>query len=289
VAGVVLYWEMHAEAACSVEEVANYRHALRPLVDVCGRLAAEGFGAQQLRQVQHHMATLWCRNVVNRSVVRTRTVWRWAEMEGLVPPGTWSALRAVPPLGRPRQGVRETGRVQPVEWWRLARTAYLGATHEGLRRLILLGWWTGARPNELAGLRAGMIERGEGLWRADLAEHKTAWRGHGRTIFFGPEGQALLAGVLDTLASDALVCPDGKGGPYNRRSLYQAVYRACDRAGVERWHPYRWRHSFKQRVSRELGPEAARVLMGQRSLSTTERYAVGVDQHLAAQAARKAG
>jgi hypothetical protein len=123
VASLIALWHVHAASECDPREVENYRHALRPLVALYGGTRAAAFDVLSLRRLQQAMAAKWCRNVVNRSITRVRTVFRWAEMERHVAPGTWAALRALPPLGRPRPGVRETARVGPVEWWRLARTA----------------------------------------------------------------------------------------------------------------------------------------------------------------------
>ncbi len=50
----------------------------------------------------------------------------------------------------------------------------------GLQRL------TGARPGEILSLRIGEIDRGEAVWVYTPQSHKTAHRGHSRTIFFGP-------------------------------------------------------------------------------------------------------
>lgn len=278
-------WAVHASKEYGPEEQASYRLALRPVVRLCGGERVEAFDARALRRVQQQLAERHCRNQVNRRVVRIRTVWRWAELERLAAPGSWAALRAVPPLSRPRPGVRESPKVQPVEWWRAARTAFLGAA-PGLRLLILLGWWTGARPGELARLTAGMIDPSN--WTARLEHHKNAWRGQERVLYFGPEAAALLAPALDRRGPDDPVCPDGRGGHFKRRSLYQAVRRACERAGVERWHAYRLRHSAKRRFVRLVGLDAARALLGQKSLSSTEQYAAGIDASAAADAARKA-
>lgn len=288
VAQVVALWTIHASTECSPEEVVNYRVALRPVVELYGTRRVAEFDALALRRAQQHMATLgWRRNFINRAIIRVRTVWRWAEMEQLVGAGTWAALRAVPPLGRPRQGLTESPRVQPVEWWRAARTAFLGSA-PGLRLWILLAWWTGARPDELACLTGSMID--QETWSARLDAHKNAWRNQERVLYFGPESQALLVERLASLsASTDLICPDGNGDRFNRRSLYQALGRACKRAGVERFHLYQLRHAFRVRVSRLVGMDGARALMGHRSIDTTSRYGIDGDGRLAIEAARKAG
>jgi integrase len=288
VAQLVALWHAHASREHTPEECRSYRYSLIPVVRLYGDSLVEQFDALALRRVQQQMAETLCRNQVNRRIVRIRTVWRWAEMEKLAAPGSWAALRAVPPLTRPRPGLKESQKVRPVEWWRLARTAYLGAS-PGLRLLILLGWWTGARPSELASLRAEWIDTSSDVWTASLERHKTAWRGHTRTLHFGPQAQELLAPRLAELGGAGVLCPDGRGNHFSRRGLLQAVVRACDRAGVTRWHCYQWRHACKQRLVRLVGLDATRSLLGQRSLSSTEQYAAGVDAQAATESARKAG
>lgn len=288
VTSLVLLWMVHAQREHTLEERDSYRVALRPVLALYGTCMVEEFDSLALRRVQQAMAERGlCRNVVNRRVGRIRTVWRWAEMEKLASAGTWAALRAVPPLTRPRPGLRESPRVQPVEHWRAMRTAFLGATGPGLRLLILLGWWTGARPGELVSLDSSMICTDGDTWTARLERHKNAWRGQERVIHFGPEARALLESRLSE--NPTIICPDGKGGRFNRRSLYQALRRACDRAGVQRWHAYQLRHAFRRRVARTIGSEAARVLMGQRSVGASEQYATGIDAKLAEESAKKAG
>ncbi len=42
---------------------------------------------------------------------------------------------------------------------------------------------------------------------------------------------------------------------------------------ISRWHPHQLRHSAATRLRRELGIEAARVVLGHSSAATTEVYA----------------
>jgi hypothetical protein len=95
-------------------EAEQFRSSLRPLAALFGALPAADFGTGQLRELQLAMATgswlteeekqrtlaagypiAWCASVVNRRIVRVRTVWRWAEDRGLVPRGSWGHLRTV--------------------------------------------------------------------------------------------------------------------------------------------------------------------------------------------------
>ncbi len=287
---VAAFWYIRAQSECTPQECDNYRHALAPLVALHGNVPAAQIAGPHLRAVQQDMiARRWKRSHINRSVGRIRTVWRWAEEEGHVPAGSWSVVSAVKPLGRPRPGIEESRPVQPVPWVSVAHAAYIGAPAY-LRLYLLLAWWCGARPGELARLRVKDIDQRGETWLARVPQHKNAWRGHERVIVFGPEARHLLEWrLLDATDPDDLVCPTSRGEQFTRSSLGLAIARACKRAGVPHFHSYQLRHAFRVRVTRLSGMDAARILMGHRSIDTTARYGAGADMGLAIEAARKAG
>jgi integrase len=57
---------------------------------------------------------------------------------------------------------------------------------------------------------------------------------------------------------------------------------------VPAWHPHQLRHTAATVIRREMGLDAARALLGHRSLGITDTYAE-LDQALAVEAARKLG
>ena len=76
---------------------------------------------------------------------------------------------------------------------------------------------------------------------------------------------------------------------YTSDSYRRAITRGCDQADlaakkrqdlspdseriIPRWHPHQLRHNYATRVRREYGIETARILLGHRSIVTTEIYA----------------
>jgi len=76
---------------------------------------------------------------------------------------------------------------------------------------------------------------------------------------------------------------------YTTTSYRRAIARACDKAfpphedlsedakkewrKQHRWHPHQLRHNFATRIRREHGLEAARILLGHRTMAVTEVYA----------------
>jgi site-specific recombinase XerD len=70
---------------------------------------------------------------------------------------------------------------------------------------------------------------------------------------------------------------------------YAAVIRrACERAGVEHWHPNQLRHTFASEVRRHYGLEAVQVLLGHARADVTQVYAER-DLTLAARVAAEIG
>jgi integrase len=62
--------------------------------------------------------------------------------------------------------------------------------------MIQLQLLAGARPEDVVRLRPVDLQRDGDVWKAELAEHKTAYREHRRTLYFGPKAQALLRSFL---------------------------------------------------------------------------------------------
>ena len=62
------------------------------------------------------------------------------------------------------------------------------------------------------------------------------------------------------------------GEMYTVNSLYTAVRRACERAGVERFTPYDLRRTAATRVRAALGKEGAKLFLGHVSTDTTDIY-----------------
>lgn len=78
------------------------------------------------------------------------------------------------------------------------------------------------------------------------------------------------------------------GDRYTPGRLGHAVGRACERVELPHWHPHQLRHSAATEIRREIGIEAARVVLGHRSPVITEVYAEA-DRKAAAQAMARLG
>lgn len=291
-------------------ELEQFRLALRPLVRLHGTLAAADFGTVELESVQEAMASgSWmtpaeraapsrrgvvgaCRNVVNARVNRIRRMWRWAERKGLAPKGSWANLRTVPGLKPTSRRVRHTAEVAPADLAELCRVLRR-CPYRAVRAILRLIWYSGARTGEACRMRPCDIDRSGPVWLYRPAEHKCDWRGQPRIIGLGPRCQRVLARWLARSAS-----PDAylfrplrrkRRGHYVSATLAQRVRPAAEAAGVVGFFSYRLRHSYKQRVTRELGLDHARSALGQKSLDTTNSYSAGIDLKLAEEVARRLG
>ena len=63
------------------------------------------------------------------------------------------------------------------------------------------------------------------------------------------------------------------GGAEFHREDHRAVKRLCEKAGVPKWTPNQLRHNAGTEIRRKHGLEAARLILGHRSMATTEIYA----------------
>lgn len=78
------------------------------------------------------------------------------------------------------------------------------------------------------------------------------------------------------------------GSKYKTGSYRTAIWRACDKAGIPRWSPNQLRHTWATYVKKEFGPEAARIILGHKSVDTTMIY-LDKEHELAREVARKIG
>jgi integrase len=309
VADVIAAWwreeaPRYSEAGHEREQ---FRLSLAPVLRLYGEAPAAAFRARELEAVQLAMASGswltprerkargdrypagWCRNVVNRRVVRVRTLWRWAERRGLVPEGSWANLLTLPGLARNDARVRHTERVRPAAWGEVRAVAR--HCPRPVRSMLILQWWSGMRSGEVRALCPGDVDTSGPVWLYRPGSHKNAWRGQDRVVALGRKCQSVLRPWLGGDPASPAFRPtrltDAAG--YSACYYAQAIRRAAAAAGVKGFHAGKCRHSFKQRVTRALGLDAARAALGQLSVGTTNGYAAGVDLAAAVDAARRLG
>ncbi len=298
------YWEW-AEGYYSRDEARTIKKALGEVRRLYQDIPAEEFGPLALKAVRRKMIERgWVRTSINRHVERIKRMFKWAVANELVPPATYEALRSVPGLRRGEEGASESEPVGPVS------EADMRAIEPYVRpqvwAMVQLQWLTGMRPGEVRIMRGCDIDVTGEIWLYRPYRHKTERFGHERIIELGPRAQEVLrpwlrAEVQKYLFSPAeavaelnaerrrnrktpisrrgqsrkreSATPRNLADCYSMQSYEQAIARGCRKAGIERWHPHQLRHAFATRIRREAGLEAARILLGHRSMAVSEVYA----------------
>ncbi len=244
------------------------------------------------------------RTTINARVNRIRRAFKWGVSRQLVPAAVLTALQSLEPLRFGRSLAKETDPVRPVS------DDIVDATVAHLRQpisdMVRLQRITGMRSGELVIMRTIDIDRTGKVWTYRPARHKTLHRGHERIVWLGPQAQRILEPYLRTDLEAYLFSPADAaerqkqekrasskaplteeqrkrrrkkrprkrpGQRYTVESYRRAIKYACDRAGLPRWHPHQLRHSAATRLRREFGLEAARTILGQKTLEATQIYA----------------
>lgn len=248
---------------------------------------------ERARREKHGQALGWSRSVINRQMVRVRTMFKWAESKGLAPRGSSAHLATLPPLPRNSARVRTLPPKKPIDWEHAQKIlpfvpAVVGA-------MLELQSLTGLRTSEVCRIRVEHIDNAmlEGVWVLAITQGKNDWRENWETelLPLGPEAQRVLQPWLEAAGAGIVFKPSKArtAKEYDRNTYAQAVRRGCDEAGVPRFAPYANRHGAKQPITREFGLDAARATLRQRSLGTTAGYAQEADLKHAAEVARKIG
>ncbi len=302
-------------------ELTNMKRPLRLLRELYGKTNPAEFGPQQFKAVREKLvAEALSRTYINAVMKRLCRFFRWAASEGHIPASTPQTLSMIPGLRRGRSGVRETSPVRPVDPADVEATLpFLSGVVAAMVRTQL---HTGARPGEICSLRGCDIDRSNDVWEARLAEHKTAHHGQDRTIYFGPQAQAIILPFLEREADAFLFSPaeamaevrqgrsaarktplscgnrpgtkhaaNPKRTPqqcYTTQSYGRAIARAAKLAGVPRWSPNQLRHWVATRVRRDYDLDAAKTLLGHSQVGTTQLYAEK-DRRRAIEVAREIG
>lgn len=206
--------------ARSLEEMDNYRQAVRPLENLYGQTPARDFGPLALKAVRQEMIRVgWSRKNLNRQVNRIRSVFKWAASQELIPASMCEALRTLAGLQPGRGGAKETLPIRP------APEADIEAVCPFVSRqvwaLIQLQLLTGGRAGELVRIRAVDLCMNGDVWTYTPAKHKTAHHGHERTIYIGPKGQEVIRPFLAGRPVDAFLFSASEAEAERREKMHQ--------------------------------------------------------------------
>ena len=307
---VLRYWSAHVEVCYRKDGKPTDRHyhvrvALRPLRKLFGDTPIRDFGPKALQLVREEIINDGQtrrgglnRNYVNDHIGIIRRMFRWAVSQELVPVSVYHALQTLDsvPKGRdPR--LKESKKILPAPEDDVQ--AVLKVVSPQIRSMIELQLVTGMRPDEVTIMRLCDIDRSGDVWIYVPEGHKMDFRDIEKVVPLGPRAQKFLGPWLGRGPSDYFFSPKEAAEAardrrrktsrpaqrrdrkvqrqprdhYDDESYCQAVERACEKAGVAKWTPGQLRHNAGTEIRREYGREAARLILGHRSASTTEIYA----------------
>lgn len=287
-------------------ELYTHRSALRICRAVAGDTAAGDFGPLTLQRVRKTMIDRgWKRPTINKAVRIIVGAFRHAVSQEVIAPEIVKALECVQPLRSGEHGIPDSDKVYPVSDGDIAAVKpHVGRQIAALIHLQLL---TGARAGELVIMRPMNLDTSGKVWTYTPAKHKTKHHGHERIIAIGPAGQKIVKQFLNRPTDAYLFSPreaeqerrqamreqrtahpstnrrrdaeraenprERTGDRYTTASYRRAIERACAKAKIPAWTPHRLRHTAATRLRKQYGLEAARLVLGHRSATTTEIYA----------------
>jgi integrase len=184
----------------------NMDESVRPAVKLFARTPALEFGPLRLKAVRESMiAAGRVRSNINRHISNIRGVFKWAAENELIPASVFHGLMAVKGLQAGRSGAVEGHAVKPVPVEHVeAVIPYVAPQVAAMIRLQLL---TGMRPGEVVQMRGCDVDTTGELWIFRPARHKSAHRGHERSVYIGPRAQDIIRPFLKPDLSAYLFSP----------------------------------------------------------------------------------
>lgn len=280
--------------------------------------------AEQLTVRGRRITFTWLQNRLVRVV---RAAFSWAACEELIHEDVSTRLNGTKLLGAGKLGLVRGKRRQLVADDVVEATLPHVASPM-VRAMIQILRLTGMRPSELFRMRRAEVDQSADVWLYCPPRHKTEAHGDVRQVSIGPKAQAIIAPYLMRVGPEDLVfCPrvavreyrdaqrakrqspltpsqiargeraranEGNGlrragEMFTASALNRAVARACKRAGVAAWSPYRLRHTAATSIVAEFGIDVGQAVLGHRSQETTRIYTHADPAALAAKAARRVG
>ncbi len=283
-------------SSTQIENVATIKKVLALYAEI----PAASFGPNALRAVrQHWIDDNLSITTINSRVGMIRRMFKWAVSYEMIPVETYQALATLPGLRKGRGVGKDPVEREPVPMADIDAT--LEHLTKPLQAIVRLQLCTGARPSEILNLKRGDLDCSGETWSAVIREHKTNYKGKKRSLFFGPRAQAVLRPFLLRNDDDYLFSPreaekerhvrdrTGKGRRANQKpnrnksgrtvgdhyeahAYNRAITRACTKADVERWCPYRLRHTAATIMEATADLETASAILGHSGLNITQVY-----------------
>ena len=262
------------------------------------RLPAVEFGPLALQQIAKQLVVpkpngqVRSRTQVREVIGEIRRIFKEAVAAEILPPERLVALQSASGSILKIDKARKRHRRQPVPAADIEATcAFLPAVVADLLRFIAL---TGCRPTEAMRATPEQFDTAQEPWVWEVPEHKTADLGVERVVAIGPRCRKILKRWWQGKTEDAYIFARGDlrragstnvkqrklrtdGERFQQTDLRQRVVRAAEKAGVDRWTPYRLRHTGLTAARKHGGLDAAQARGGQLDSRTVERHYAGPD------------
>jgi integrase len=268
-------------------EVANFRHALKPLKALYGYSKAAEFGPQSLKAVRQRMIDMgWCRTFINKQIARLKHVFQWGVSQELIPPTVHQALQTLKGLRKGKTDARESKKVRPVDPAHVEGVKdHVSAQVWAMIRLQLV---TGMRPTEVCIMRGCDIDMADPkLWMYTPQFHKTEHHGHDRTVFLGPQAQEVITPFLKPNPQAYLFSPkDAEAARYakaktHRRPDQKPNERETDRCLRDRYDKDTYRRAIARACEKadKKARKQRRELMAEKGIELDPAHDVRVIPH----------
>lgn len=287
------------------KEFENVKCVMRELREVYGTMPATEFGPIRFKSFRERFVKRGLlRDTVNHYIRHVISAFQLAVENEKIPVEVHNALKAVGSLKKGRCEAKEGEKIPPVE--RNVVEATLPFLPEIVADMVRLQLLTGMRPQEVCLIRPSDVDQSRDVWAYTPMSHKNEHQDKSRVVYIGPNGQELLGSYLDRpgesfcfspvesasrqrkkrtenrktpLSAGNAVGKNRRPNPkrkpsecYSTASYRRAIHRACQKAGVEQWSPNQLRKATATEIRNVCNLEAAQVILGHASKSTTERW-----------------
>ncbi len=245
-----------AEARISPECLRQYRKHLLPFARQYGKRPAESLTVAEAEA--YPRKPQWSASYRNGMLGTLVSAYRWAERGRMIGRNPLQGIRKPPKASRGAKAL-----VSPDVHRKLCEHA-----DASFRAFLQLLWLTGARPSEIAGLKAEEVDLEQGV--AVLTQHKTAHLGKSRILFLCSEAVAVLKGLG---VEQGLLFPGQDGDRMTAQAIGCRLRRLCVKAKVPHTIAYGFRHSFATDALEKGVPDATvAALLGHSSTAMIHRH-----------------
>jgi integrase len=257
----------------STRQICRIKRALATLADLYGPGRLALIGPREIRVcLQKWVQEGLSRQYSNALLVVLKTSLKAMARNGIYPAEQWVQVNLVEGLKLGRTIAPECPATTAVPEEDLRRT--IEVLPQTLKDMVQLQLLTGARSGEIVSWGLGTMDRSGPIWIYKPRQHKNRWRGMARTIVVGPQGQLILSRYPSEEGMPIFSWVKGhESGAYTVASYAKAILRICRKQGIPPWRPGQLRHNAAERIQQSHGWEAARTILGHRSIDTTRIYA----------------